>query len=312
MIPFARRVNSAASRDLPTPGGAITSATRTVDPSTARLRDRRSAASSRLRPTSGASSAALECRRDRLELDEPVCAYGSRLPLISRARRAARARPRGRSAGLRARRSRSRRWRLPARAVRRSPTASPVTSRCRASVGVATTSPVSIPIRTSSPTPCSWSELLVERGDPCPDVERGARRAERVVLVRDRDPERGHDRVARVLLDRASVARERRRHGLEVALQDSAERLRVERRRERHRLDDVDEEDRDEPPELHRRHGERSLLEQQRLILAQDCGLDCLELRPGVDAELLDQRLGARRGRQRARRPAGRSGRARA
>ena len=64
-------------------------------------------------------------------------------------------------------------------------------------------------------------ELLVERGDPDLDVERGARRAERVVLVRDRDPERGHDRVARVLLDRAAVARDRRRHGLEVAPQDA-------------------------------------------------------------------------------------------
>ena len=149
-----------------------------------------------------------------------------------------------------------------------------MTSRCRASVGVATTSPVSIPIRTSSPTPCSLRELLVERGDPGADVERGARGAQRVVLVRDRDAERGHDGVACVLLDGAAVPRDRRRHGLEVALEDASERLGIERLRERHRLDDVDEEDRDEPPELHRRPGERSLLEQQRLVLAQDRGLE--------------------------------------
>ena len=39
------------------------------------------------------------------------------------------------------------------------PTASPVTSRCRVSVGVVTTSPVSIPIRISSPTPCFSTSL---------------------------------------------------------------------------------------------------------------------------------------------------------
>ena len=61
--------------------------------------------------------------------------------------------------------------------------------------------------------------------------------------------------------------------------------------RERHRLDDVDEEDRDEPPELHRRPGERRLLEQERVVLAEDRGLELAELRAGVDAELLDEGL---------------------
>ena len=133
-------------------------------------------------------------------------------------------------------------------------------------------------------------ELLVERGDPGLDVERGARRAERVVLVRDRDPERGHDRVARVLLDRASVAHDRRRHGLEVALQDGAERFRVESRRKRHGLDDVGEQHRDETPKLHRRPGERCLLEEQRVVLAENGGLELPQLGPWVDPEFLDQR----------------------
>ena len=134
-------------------------------------------------------------------------------------------------------------------------------------------------------------ELLVERRDPDADVERGARGTQRVVLVRDGDAERGHDRVARVLLHGAAMSRDRRRHSLEVAPQDGAERLRIERLRKRHRLDDVDEEDRDEPAELHRRPRERRLLEEQRLVLAQDRGLELAELGAGVDAELLDERL---------------------
>ncbi len=137
-------------------------------------------------------------------------------------------------------------------------------------------------------------EPLVERGHSHPDVEGGARGAKCVVLVRERDAERGHDGVSRELLDRPAVTRQGGRDGLEVALEDLPERLGVERLRERHRLDDVDEEDRDEPPELHRRLGERSLLEQQRLVLAQDRGLERLELGAGVDAELLDQRLARR------------------
>ena len=84
---------------------------------------------------------------------------------------------------------------------------------------------------------------------------------------------------------------DRGRDGLEVALQDASERLRVERLGERHRLDDVDEEDRDEPAKLHRRPSERRLLEQERLVLAEDRGLELAQLRAGVDAELLDQRL---------------------
>ncbi len=109
--------------------------------------------------------------------------------------------------------------------------------------------------------------------------------------MRDGDAEGGHDRVARVLLHGAAVSRDRRRHRLEVALQNAPERLRVEGVRERHRLDDVDEEDRDEPPELHRRPRERCLLEQERLVLAEDRGLELAELRAGVDAELLDEGL---------------------
>ena len=71
-------------------------------------------------------------------------------------------------------------------------------------------------------------ELLVERRDPDADVERGAGGSKRVVLVRDRDAERGHDRVAGVLLHGAAVPCDRRRHRLEVA---SAARARAPRGR---------------------------------------------------------------------------------
>ncbi len=115
--------------------------------------------------------------------------------------------------------------------------------------------------------------------------------AEGVVLVRHGNAERGHHGVARVLLDGAAVPRDRGGHGLEVALQDAAERLRVERFRKCHRLDDVDEQDRDEPPELHRRLREWRLLEQQRVVLAQDRRLELLQLGARVEAELLDEGL---------------------
>ncbi len=134
-------------------------------------------------------------------------------------------------------------------------------------------------------------ELLVERGDPDADVEGGSRGTQRIVLVGDGDAEGRHDSVARVLLHRPAVSYECGRHRLEVPLQDASERLGIERLRKRHRLDDVDEEDRDEPAELHGRLGERSLLEEERLVLAEDRGLELAELGTGVDAELLDERL---------------------
>jgi len=59
------------------------------------------------------------------------------------------------------------------------------------------------------------------------------------------------------------VSRDGVRHGLEVALQDTTERFGIERLGKRHRFHDVNEEERNEPAELHRRPGERRLLEEQ-------------------------------------------------
>ncbi len=123
--------------------------------------------------------------------------------------------------------------------------------------------------------------------------------------MRDRNAERGHDRVAGVLLHGAAVPGDGRRDRLEVVAENTPERLGIERRGERHRLDDVDEEDRDEPPELHCRAGERRLLEEQRLVLAEDRRLELAQLGAGIDAELLDERLArCPVGRERVRLPA--------
>ena len=76
------------------------------------------------------------------------------------------------------------------------------------------------------------------------DVECGAGGAQRVVLVRHRRSESGHDGVADELLDGAAVTSQRRGDDLEVALEHPPERLGVERPGQRQRLDDVDEDDR--------------------------------------------------------------------
>ena len=155
VTPLARRTSSAASRDLPTPGGPTTRATRGDASSSARFSGLAESRELALPADKRRVQPALERRRDRRELDEPVGAHRLPLALDLEARPEARARRRGRSAGPRARRSTISPVAAPCSSLAAMPTASPVTSRCRASVGVATTSPVSMPIRTLSPTPCS-------------------------------------------------------------------------------------------------------------------------------------------------------------
>ncbi len=137
------------------------------------------------------------------------------------------------------------------------------------------------------------TELLGQRGDRAVGLQRRAGRAERIVLVRDGDSEDGHDRVTGVLLDGPSVAGEHRGDRLEVALQHDPERLGIQRLCERHRLHDVDEEDRDQPAELHRRLGGCSL-GQERGVLSEDRGLELLELGAGLETELLGERRARR------------------
>ena len=67
--------------------------------------------------------------------------------------------------------------------------------------------------------------------------------AQGVLVVRDRDPEYGHHRVADVLLDRAAVALDDLAHAREVAAHDVAQRFRVEPLAERRRAGHVGEQD---------------------------------------------------------------------
>ncbi len=81
----------------------------------------------------------------------------------------------------------------------------------------ATTPPVLTPMWTRIATPRSRSSSLFEIRESVSHVDDGATRSERVVFVQLRDPEHRHHRVADVLLDRPSVAFDRRAHRVEVA-----------------------------------------------------------------------------------------------
>ena len=72
----------------------------------------------------------------------------------------------------------------------------------------------------------SLEPVLRDRGA---HLRGGPNRAQGVVLVRDRDPEHGHHRVADELLDRAAVALDDRAEILEVAAHAGAQRLRIGR-----------------------------------------------------------------------------------
>ena len=103
-------------------------------------------------------------------------------------------------------------------------TASPVANV--ESPSSATTSPDSMPIRASSSSSSTASRI----------AERGANRALGVVLVRLRDPEGGHDRVAGELLDDPAVRDHAVRDAVEERLDTAAHDLRIGARDERRRV----------------------------------------------------------------------------
>ena len=84
---------------------------------------------------------------------------------------------------------------------------------------------------------------------------RGAQRAERVVLARDRDAEHRHHRVADELLHRPAVALDDRLHPLEVPREQRAQPFRIDRLAERGRAGEVAEE-----------HGDRLALQGPQAI----------------------------------------------
>ena len=84
---------------------------------------------------------------------------------------------------------------------------------------------------------------VIERGA---HLERGARRAQGVVLVGHRDPEDGHHGVADVLLHHPAVAPDRRVGALEPAPNHLMQRLGVQSLAELREPGDVGEEDGDD------------------------------------------------------------------
>ena len=92
-------------------------------------------------------------------------------------------------------------------------------------------------------------EPVVQAGERLAELDRRANRAQRVVLVHDRDPERGHDRVADELLDRAAVPLQHLARGLVVARPDAPKRLGIEAFPQRRRVCDVTEDERDGLPD---------------------------------------------------------------
>ena len=113
-----------------------------------------------------------------------------------------------------------------------------------------TASPVakveSLSSATTSPDSMPDARLELELVDCVEDREPGADGALGVVLVRLRDPERGHDRVAGELLDDPAVRDHAVRDAVEVRLDTPPHDLGVGAGDERGRVDEVDEQDRGE------------------------------------------------------------------
>ena len=76
---------------------------------------------------------------------------------------------------------------------------------------------------------------------PVQDRERRPHGARRIVLVRPRDAEGRHHRVAGELLDRAAVQLDAPRRPVEVLVHAPPDDLRIGRRDQRRRIDEIDE-----------------------------------------------------------------------
>ena len=98
---------------------------------------------------------------------------------------------------------------------------------------------------TTSPVVEADAGLHAKLGQRVPHLDRGAAGTQRVVLVRLRDAEDGHHRIADELLHRAAVRLDDRLHPLEVAGEQRSQRLRVGRLSELRRTGDVAEQHRD-------------------------------------------------------------------
>ena len=123
-----------------------------------------------------------------------------------------------------------------------------------------------MPTRTSRSSPCARALLSDTRRSP-DDVQAGADRALRVVLVGDRRAEEGEDRVAHQPGERALVAVDRRDQALEGAVHDLGPVLGIHRLGHRGRAFDVAEQHRDGAAlALHRAAGAGGLELGQHLL----------------------------------------------
>ena len=99
-----------------------------------------------------------------------------------------------------------------------------------------------MPVRASRVTPRA-PQSDVQPFERLAHLRCGAHGAEGILIVRHRNPEDGHHRVADVLLDRSAVALDDLAHAREVAAHDVTQRLRVEPLAERRRAGHVREQD---------------------------------------------------------------------
>src|SRR5581483_8025308 len=105
------------------------------------------------------------------------------------------------------------------------------------------------------------------------EIERGPYRPLGVVLLRDRRPPDGHDRVADELLHRAAVDLDQAAAAVEIAREELAHLLGVARLRQGREADEVGEEDGDEPAlgsRLRRSRLRRHTVGERRAALAAE------------------------------------------
>ena len=139
------------------------------------------------------------------------------------------------------------------------------------------------------------ARLVGQGRHPLVNVERGAHRAQRVVVVGDRCTEQRHDIVAHMLVDRAAIALDDAVDRLEIAVEQRVGRLGAERARKFGVTRDVGEQHGHLAPLAGRRG--RFLFRHRRFLGRQfsDRGEQLLAVAERADADLLQVVAGQRR-----------------
>jgi hypothetical protein len=289
--------NSQPSRDLPTPASPDTTTSRARDRSTVSWNSSLSARSSRSRPRNGASSPS---KRWAPPLPATTCSAVNSADGLRPALEEVLA---GRGVGDRpgdAARVASSTSTVPGSAIdwirAAVLTTSPATIPCPTAASRTAASPVTMPARARS----SPRRRLTEHLDRVDEVERGPDRPLGVVLLGDRRPPHRHHRVADELLGHAAVAVDDGAGLVEVRRLQLADGLGVALTREGREADQVDEQDRHQPPLRVGGH-ERGLRQGNAAAAAEPLahrvrrpavGADARERGPAVAAEAVLGRVG--------------------